>query len=141
MLKTKSIQNDAIIEAAELIDELSKNTADAVKQMRETTRLEVRIKVFVEPGNISAHQGVRFQGITGNISAGGTQILLARPLQIGDIYQVSFDRSELDHPPVYALCLRGRMVRKDAYEAGLKFLEPFTLPSCDDEIDNRTTEL
>ncbi|MBO6512790.1 MAG: PilZ domain-containing protein [Phycisphaerales bacterium] len=122
-----SILNNS--DADSLIDELAQSSSEAVKKMRGHARRSVRVKVFVEPASMSARTGVRFQGVTGDISSGGTQILLARPLAIGDVYLISFERTELDIPPVYALCLRGRTVRPDAYEAGLRFLEPVTLPN------------
>ena len=116
-------------QADSLIDELAQSSSDAVKKLRGHVRQSMRVKVYVEPASMSARSGLRYQGVTGDISSGGTQILLARPLAIGDVYQISFEREELDIPPVYALCLRGRTVRPDAYEAGLRFLEPVTLPS------------
>ncbi len=122
-----SILNNS--EADSLIDELAQSSSEAVKKLRGHVRQSMRVKVYVEPASLSARNGVRYQGVTGDISSGGTQILLARPLSIGDVYQISFERDELDIPPVYALCLRGRTVRPDAYEAGLRFLEPVTLPS------------
>ena len=121
-----SLKND--MQADILIEELARSSNDAVKQLRGHTRRSFRVKVYVEPASLSARSGQRFQGVTGDISQGGSQILLARPLAIGDIYQISFDREELDIPPVFAICLRGRMVRPDAYEAGLRFLEQITLP-------------
>jgi len=111
-----------------LIEGLAKNTPDAIKQMRNHTRVSIRAKVFIEAGSLSERTGVRLQGVTGDVSVGGTQVLLPRPLRIGDVYLVSFDRGEFDVPSVYGLCLRGRMVRPDAFEAGLRFLEPITLP-------------
>ena len=128
----KSLTNDT--QANTLIEELAKSSSDAVKQLREHSRRSFRVKVFVEPASLSARDGQRFQGVTGDISSGGSQILLARPLGIGDLYQISFDRKELDVPPTYALCLRGRMVRPDAYEVGFRFLEQITLP------ENSSTE-
>lgn len=122
-----SILNDSDTDS--LINELAQSSNEAVKKMRGHARRSVRAKVFVEPASMSARTGVRFQGVTGDISSGGTQILLARPLAIGDVYLISFERTELDIPPAYALCLRGRTVRPDAYEAGLRFLEPVTLPN------------
>ncbi len=122
-----SILNNS--EADSLIDELAQSSSEAVKKLRGHVRQSMRVKVYVEPASLSARNGLRYQGVTGDISSGGTQILLARPLAIGDVYQISFERDELDIPPVYALCLRGRTVRPDAYEAGLRFLEPVTLPS------------
>lgn len=124
---TKPANNDSDAEA--LIDELSQSTPEAVKKMRSHTRLSIRVNVVVEPASLSHRTGVRLQGITGDVSAGGSQILLPRPLNIGDVYQISFDREKLDIPNVYALCLRGRQVRPDAFEAGLRFIEPVTLPT------------
>ncbi len=111
-----------------LIDELAESTPEAVQKMRSSTRLSIRAKVTVEPASLSHRDGRKLQGVTGDISAGGTQILVPRPLGIGDVFQLSFDREMIDLPPVYALCLRGRQVRPDAFEAGLRFLEHVTLP-------------
>jgi hypothetical protein len=113
----------------ELIAELAANTSDATRSMRQSTRQVVQASVQVERGSLSERTGSPLQGITGDISAGGAQLLLPRPLGIGDVYLLSFNRSEIDIPPVYAVCLRGRQVRTDAYEAGMRFLEPVTLPS------------
>ncbi|MFG0259546.1 MAG: PilZ domain-containing protein [Phycisphaerales bacterium JB041] len=121
-----------------LIDELAGSTSEAVKKLRNHTRLSVRVKVYVESGSLSERNGVRLQGITGDISSGGTQILLPRPLNIGDVYQIAFDRQEFDLAPVFALCLRGRMVRPDAFEAGLRFLEPVSLPVSDEPDASRS---
>ena len=118
-------------ETDELVDELALSTPDAVKKMRASTRLSIRAKVVVEPASMSQRTGTKLNGVTGDISTGGTQILVARPLLIGDVYLLTFDREALDIQPVFALCLRGRQVRPDAYEAGLRFLEPVTLPQAD----------
>lgn len=117
------------VRSDELVSELAANTSDAARAMRQATRLIVRAKVTVEPGSLSMREGRALQGFTGDVSTGGTQLLLPRPLSIGDVYLLTFDRSALDLPPVYALCLRGRQVRTDAFEAGLRFLEPIQLPA------------
>ena len=115
-------------EADALIAELAESTPEAVQKMRASTRLSIRAKVVVEAASLSHRDGKKLQGVTGDISTGGTQILVSRPLGIGDVYQLAFDREAVDIPPVYAVCLRGRQVRPDAFEAGLRFLEPVTLP-------------
>jgi hypothetical protein len=113
----------------ELISELSQSTPEAVEKMRASTRLSIRTKVTVEAASLSHRDGKKLQGVSGDISAGGTQILLPRPLGVGDVFWLSFDREAIDIPPVFALCLRGRQVRPDAFEAGLRFLEPVVLPA------------
>ena len=120
-------------DAEALVDELAQSTPEAIKKMRSSTRLSIRAKVVVEPGSMSQRGGVKFNGVTGDVSTGGTQILVPRPLLIGDIYLLTFDRQTLDIAPAFALCLRGRQVRPDAFEAGLRFLEPITLPQSNEE--------
>lgn len=120
-------------EAESLIDELAASTPEAVQKMRASTRLSIRAKVTIEPASLSHRDGRKLQGVTGDISTGGTQILLPKPLQIGDVYQIEFDRELIELPPIYAICLRGRQVRPDAFEAGLRFLEPVTLPTQGDQ--------
>ena len=114
--------------ADELVEELASNTTDAIKAQRQSVRLDIRVAVMIEPASLSARDGHKLQGVTGDVSVGGMQILLPKPLNIGDVYQASFNRNELDLPPVFAICLRGRQVRPDAFEAGLRFLEPVQLP-------------
>ncbi|GIW73693.1 MAG: hypothetical protein KatS3mg103_0215 [Phycisphaerales bacterium] len=120
---------DPQVPSEELVQELAANTSEAARAMRQATRLIVRARVTVEPASLSMRDGRALQGLTGDVSTGGTQLLLPRPLHIGDVYLITFDRQMLDLPPVYALCLRGRLVRTDAYEAGMRFLEPVTLPA------------
>ena len=121
--------HDEHIETSEILDEMKRSTPEAVESMRAHGRLSVRANVIVDPGNQSDRGSWRVQGVTGDVSAGGAQILTPAPLRIGDIYLISFDRSKIDVPPVFARCLRARLVREDAFEAGLKFLQPIELPT------------
>lgn len=129
MLTPNTTQDGRTPSNEELVAELAASTNDSARAMREATRLMIRAKVLVDKGSLSARDGTTLQGITGDISTGGTQLLLPKPLNIGDVYYLSFDRAEVDLPPVFALCLRGRQVRPDAFEAGLRFLEPVRLPT------------
>ena len=67
-------------------------------------------------------------GVSGDVSSGGCLLLVATPLMVGDIYWLTFDRSVIDLPPAFGRCLRCRLIREDAFEAGFKFLSPVTLP-------------
>lgn len=108
-------------EALDLILELEKNTAEHVKEKRAHARLVVRCKVVARPGNLSQRDSLKVEGVTGDVSDGGCQILFPRPLMVGDIYQLSFDRKVLDIQPLLAICRRCRTVRDDAFEAGFAF--------------------
>ncbi len=115
-------------DSMEILRELEQSTPEAVKRLRAHARLTIRARVIVEPANMSERGSWRIQGVTGDLSAGGTQILVPRPLHVGDIYLLSFDRKAIDIAPAFARCLRSRLVREDAFEAGLKFFEPVSLP-------------
>jgi len=133
MIKSDREKSIATPDTEDLLAELTANTSDAVKSLRRATRLSIRATVYVEPASVSMRNGSRLQGMTGDLSVGGCLILLPRPLLVGDVYQLTFDRNELDLPPTFCLCLRGRQVRADAYEAGLRFLEQISLPGAKPE--------
>ncbi|MEO0604449.1 MAG: PilZ domain-containing protein [Myxococcota bacterium] len=113
----------------ELVRELEKNLAEAVESQRASTRHDIRASVDVEPASLSMRDGSRLRGVTGDVSAGGCLLLLGRPLMVGDVYRLVFDRSEFDVAPAFALCVRARQVQPDAFEMGCRFLESVTLPS------------
>lgn len=115
-------------DSIEILSELEQSTPDAVKRLRAHARLTIHAKVIVEPANQSERGSWRIQGVSGDLSPGGTQILVPAPLRVGDLYLLTFDRGVLDVPPTFARCLRARLVREDAFEAGLKFFEAIRLP-------------
>ncbi|MEO0512303.1 MAG: PilZ domain-containing protein [Planctomycetota bacterium] len=112
---------------AELLGELEQSTPESVRAARAYTRLEVRTRVVVQPANMSERRTLKVQGITGDISAGGCQLLVPIPLNVGDIYWLVFDRSVVDVSPVYGRCMRSRVIREDAFEAGFAFFSPIDL--------------
>ena len=116
-------------DAIEVLHEMEQSTPDAVKRLRAHTRLSVRARVIVEPANMTERHTWRIQGVTGDVSEGGAQILLPRPLGVGDVFWLTFDRQELDIPPVFVRVMRARLVREDAFELGLKFFDRVELPT------------
>lgn len=112
---------------ADLLSELQQSTPEAVKGARAHTRLSIRTKVIVQPANMSQRLSMKVQGVSGDISGGGCQLLLPLPLNVADIYWLTFDRQTLDVPPVYARCMRCRVIREDAFEAGFAFFKPIDL--------------
>lgn len=121
--------NAVKIEDAELLVELEQSTPDAIKAARAHTRITVRAQVTVQPGNMSDRLSMKVRGVSGDVSAGGCQLLFPVPLRVGDIYWLTFDRQTLDIQPVYARCTRCRVVREDAFEAGMAFFSPIELPT------------
>ena len=110
-------------EVLESLADLERNTSEAIVKSRGNTRLRVKSKVIAQPGNSGDRRKIKMQGITGDISVGGCQILFPIPPRVGDIYWLTFDKTELKFDSMFARCLRCRLIREDAYEAGFKFFE------------------
>lgn len=117
--------------------DLEGNKSETLKRARSSDRVRVKSKVFAQPGNSGDRLKCKIQGVTGDISARGCQILFPIPLRVGDIYWLTFDRKELELDSVFARCLRCRLIREDAYEAGFKFFEPIDVA---DTVPNANTE-
>lgn len=124
-------------EVLESLADLERNTSEAIIKSRGNTRLRVKSKVIAQPGNSGDRRKIKMQGITGDISSGGCQILFPVPLRVGDIYWLTFDKTELNLDSLFARCLRCRLIREDAYEAGFKFFDLLDLsgaiPACKTE--------
>lgn len=114
-------------EVLESLADLERNTSEAIIKSRGNTRLRLKTKVIAQPGNSGDRRKSKMQGITGDISASGCQILFPIPTRVGDIYWLTFDKTELKLDNMFARCLRCRLIREDAYEAGFKFFEPVDL--------------
>ncbi len=110
-------------ERFELLQELERNTSDAIRKARSSQRMEIRCSIVVQSGNSSERNKMKVKGVTGNISAGGCQVLLPVPLQVGDVYRISFDHEVLKIPLTFARCLRSRLIREDAFEFGFAFFK------------------
>lgn len=111
----------------ELLEELEANTSEEIIRQRAWSRIQLRVKVVVQPGNTSDVRSMKVAGVTGDISSGGCQVLLPVPLQVGDTYRLGFDRETLDLPLVFARCVRCRLIREDAFESGLSFFQAVEL--------------
>jgi hypothetical protein len=118
-----ALEEDALASLADL----EGNTSEAIKRARSSTRLRIKSKVIAQPGNSGDRFKWKVQGITGDVSSGGCQILFSIPLRVGDIYWLRFDKQTLNIDSVFARCLRCRLVREDAYEAGFKFFHQVDL--------------
>jgi hypothetical protein len=115
-------------EAFNLLQELERNTSDEIRRQRRHFRLLIKAGVVLQSGNASELLDYKIKGVTGDISEGGCSVLFPIPVHVGDVYRLTFDRKVVELPLTFARCLRCRLVREDAYEAGFTFFTPITLP-------------
>jgi c-di-GMP-binding flagellar brake protein YcgR len=114
-------------EALDAMAEIERSTPQQIKTMRSSARIALRAKVTAQPANSSQRNSFQTHGVLGDISRGGCLILFSDPLAVGDVYRLSFDRSVLDLESQFARCLRCRLVRENAFEAGFSFFQPMDL--------------
>lgn len=126
----EELTEDGVIHMSEALDalsELEKNTSKAITAMRSSQRIDIRTKVWVQPGNSSARSGFVMEALTADISKGGCMILTPRPLMVGDIFWLRFSDEDIHINPLLVRCLRCRLVREDAFEVGIRFLNDIDL--------------
>ena len=115
-------------EAFNLLQELEGSTTEEIRRQRAHFRLAIKAGVILQSGNASGLLDFKVKGVTGDVSEGGCSGLFPIPPRVGDIYRLQFDRQVLDLPLTFARCVRCRLVREDAFEAGFAFFRTICLP-------------
>jgi hypothetical protein len=111
----------------DFLQEVETHVSEEKKQLRTHERLAAKMKVVLQPGNSSEFLGFKVQGITGNVSASGCQVLFPVPAEVGDVYRLRFDDKKLNQSPLFARCLRCRFISENEFETGFLFMGPITL--------------
>ena len=125
-------QQDELFEltdALSALGELEKNTDRAILAQRASERLDIKCKVVVQAANASDRSRLTIEGITADVSNGGCQVMISRPIFVGDYFVVSFPDGMLRIGSTLARCLRCRMVQEDAFEVGFRFEHDVDLQS------------
>lgn len=122
-----------------VLDEMERSTSDSLRAQRASTRHIIHSKVAVRPANISDRSSWTRDGTSSDISSNGSKVLLSRPIMVGDMFFLTFESECVHVPPVYARCMRCRLLNEEAFEVGFKFLTPVEivnrLEAEDDEPD------
>ena len=116
-------------DALEALSELENNTSEAIVAQRSSERLEIQTKVIIRNGNASQRHVFAIEAVTADVSNGGCMVLMPRPIMAGDLFWMSFDDSQVRIGSLLARCMRCRMVREDAFEAGFRFMNDVDLSS------------
>ena len=114
-------------ESMKLLEELELSHPEEVSEKRIHKSFKLKSKCWVRPGNLSQRDQFQEEGCTEELSAKDVLAVFARPLAVGDLYQISFDSEVLNLSPLVVRCTRCRMVREDAFEVCLEFFEAVDL--------------
>ena len=126
----KTSQGDDI--DLDLIKDLERQSVDEIRKLRAHERVDSKIRLMIQHGDSSRLSEMRAQAYTSDISSGGCCAVSTTTITVGDIYRLSFDRKQLDAPLVFARCVRCRLLREDAFEAGFAFFSPISLSNSDE---------
>ena len=108
---------DSIAALAQL--EQNKESSESFRRTHE--RVTTRVNLSIQPANSSERQRLRINGVTADLSRGGCRALFSAPVAVGDVYWVVFDTEAINIDPVFARCVRCRLVREDTFDAGFSF--------------------
>lgn len=90
-------QEDQDGDQIKLLEELELNQPKAVSASKGRAEQELRVTIFACPGNASQRRDeYRIQGTTALVGKTSLTASFSRAHQVGDIYQISFDREQLD---------------------------------------------
>ncbi len=114
-------------DALDALGDLEQNTSDAIIAQRTSKRIDIHIRVIVRPGNASERKRFVIQGMTSDLSNGGTKVILPCPILPGDIFWLEFGNEQVKIGSLLARCRRCIMIKDDAFEVGLRFFEDVDL--------------
>lgn len=116
----------------DLLKDLERQSAEEIRKLRANERVDSKIRLIIQKGDSSQMGAMRIQACTSDISEGGCCALTTTPVGVGDIFRLTFDRSQLDIPLVFARCVRCRLLREDAFETAFAFFAPISISGSKD---------
>lgn len=137
MVGTSLNQDGILFDELAVVSSIQYSTADAIAAQRKHRRFDIRTKVIVQPANVVDRGEVKWLGECHDISRGGCRVLTSRPLELGSIYWIQFEPNTIKPnnvkiDPVFARCVRGHLMRENAFDFGMSFLTPIELPEPND---------
>ena len=128
MVGTRLNQTNSSFDAADAVSSIQSSNADAISAQRKHRRIDIRLKVIVQPCNSVDRADHKWLAECHDISKGGCKVLSQQPFQLGSIYWIQFEPGKLQIDPVFARCVRGNLLRENAFEFGMCFLTPIEIP-------------
>lgn len=128
-------QSDSGTATMDAVKSLQSNNSEAIIAQRKHRRFEIRTKVIVHPADSINRGTSQWPGECHDISQGGCRLLTQKPLQLGSVYWIQFDPAQFKIDPVFARCVRGQLMRENAFEFGMCFLTRVELPEPEEPVD------
>lgn len=95
-----------------------------VAAVRRATPPAAQHRVELLPGDICARGEPLGTLQTSELTAHTLAGIADRPIMVGSVFQLRFDRTSLDVPPTLAVCERCAMLSETSFELRLRFATP-----------------
>jgi hypothetical protein len=95
---------------------------------RAVETFQARTSCQLRPGNLSERDRFVAEGGTRQVTRTGVVAVFPRPVAVGDVYHLTFDRKALDLPTSFVQCTMCRLLHDGAFEATLAFFVTVEMP-------------
>lgn len=114
-----------------LLDDLEVRSQNHVAEVRDSVRESVmqRVHAAVElrHGNACDRDTVVTTAQTTEVTTTEMSGISAKPVMVGSVFHLQFDRTALDVPPTLAVCDRCTMLSDTSFELRFRFTQPIEL--------------
>ena len=111
-----------------VLEELELNKPADVAEVRAKFAFNVKAEVIARPANLGDRDSLQVLGMTRELQKSSVRALFARPVTVGNVFHLTFDREALDLPPAFAMCQRCVMLDDDAFDVSLAFFSSIKIP-------------
>lgn len=107
-----------------MLDDLEVRCQTNVAAVREATSHRMHAVVELRHGNAGERDSVLTSLQTSAVSSTGLAGIAAKPLMVGSVFHMQFDRKTIDVPPALAICDRCTMLSDTSFELRFRFIQP-----------------
>ncbi|MFN3244078.1 MAG: hypothetical protein ACE37K_21405 [Planctomycetota bacterium] len=110
-----------------LLDDLEVRCTTNVAELREAKAPGRPMRVEVHAANACDRDGAETELQAGDTGDQGLSGIAPKPVMVGSVFQLRFDRATTDLPPALAVCERCTMLSDTSFELRFRFAHPVDL--------------
>lgn len=100
-----------------------------VSRARDVATHRVQAPVEIHAGNLSERSDTGIRGQTRELQHGGVTCILEKPVLVGNVFYLEFDKAQLDIAPQLTVCERCALISPTAFDVHFAFVEPIAIPN------------
>jgi hypothetical protein len=116
-------------QAADLLADVELRCRSDVSEARRIVAYRTKVAVSIRPGNIAERADRYLAGNTTEIRRHGMVCLTSQPVMVGNVFNVTFERSALAPSSTLAMCDRCTMLGDTSFELRFQFVAAIDVPN------------